>query len=112
MSQPRPGRNSQRAEPPGETYVFRLFVASDEPNSEQARENLTRLCETHLPGRCEIETVDVLEDFRTALENNVLVTPAVILVAPPPPVTIVGNLSDTKKVLVSLRLAQGNRGET
>ena len=112
MTQPRPGGDSRPAEPPDETYVFRLFVAGDEPNSKQARENLARLCEAHLNGCYKIQIVDVLEEFRAALENNVLVTPTVILVAPPPPVTILGNLNDSSKVLVALRLTQGDRGET
>jgi circadian clock protein KaiB len=88
----------------GETVILRLFVADDEPNSKQARENLARLCQTHLTGRYEIEIVDVLEDFKTALENNVLVTPTLIVAAPRPPVRILGNLSDTGKVLAALRL--------
>jgi len=104
MKRSAPGGDSGPVRRPGETYAFRLFVAGGEPNSQQAVENLTRLCETHLKGRYEIEVVDVLEDFRTALENNVLVTPALNLVAPPPPVTLLGNLSDTPKVLDSLRL--------
>ena len=92
------------AEAPGETYVLRLFTADDEPNSRQARENLERLQETHLKMPHKKEFVDVLEDFQTALENNVLVTPCLILVSPLPRVTIFGNLSDTERVLSALRL--------
>jgi hypothetical protein len=50
------------------------------------------------------EFIDVLEDFQTALENNVLVTPCLILDSPPPKVTIFGNLSNTERVLSALRL--------
>ena len=91
-------------EAPGETYLLRFFRAGDEPNSKQAWENLERLQETHLKGRCKKEIVDVLEDFQTALENNVLITPCLILVSPPPKVTVLGNLSDTERVLAALRL--------
>jgi len=90
-----------------ETYRLRLFVAGDEPNSRQARENLAWLCEQHLKERYELEIVDVLEDFRPALQDGVLVTPALIVVAPTPRVTILGNLSDTEKALRALRLAGG-----
>lgn len=88
----------------GETYLLRLFTADNEPNSRQARENLERLQHNHLKMPHEKEIFDVLDDFQTALENNVLVTPCLILVSPLPKVTIFGNLSDTEKVLAALRL--------
>jgi len=88
----------------GETYTLRLFMADDEPNSKQARENLERLQQTHLKMPHKKEIVDVLEDFQTALENNVLITPCLILVSPQPKVTIFGNLSDKERVLAALRL--------
>jgi len=87
-----------------ETYVLRLFMADNEPNSKQALENLKQLQETHLKMAHKKEIVDVLEDFQTALENNVLVTPCLILASPLPRVTIFGNLSNTEKVLAALRL--------
>ena len=87
-----------------ETYILRLFMADNEPNSRQARENLERLQQTYLNRPHEKEFIDVLEDFQTALENNVLVTPCLILVSPLPKVTVFGNLSDTEKVLAALRL--------
>jgi circadian clock protein KaiB len=93
----------------GETYVFRLFVAGNESNSAQARRNLARLCEEHLKGRYRIETVDVLEDTATGLNNNVLVTPMLILLKPRPKVTVLGNLSDTRQVLAALRLIGDER---
>jgi circadian clock protein KaiB len=88
----------------GEEYILRLFMAGNEPNSKQAWENLKRLQETYLKMPHKKEIVDVLEDFQTALEDNVLVTPCLILVSPAPKVTIFGNLSDTEKVLAALRL--------
>jgi len=93
----------------GKTYVFRLFVAGNESNSSQARGNLARLCEEHLKGRYEIETVNVLKNAATALKNNVLVTPTLILIKPPPKVTVLGNLSDTRQVLAALRLIGDER---
>jgi circadian clock protein KaiB len=87
------------------TYVLRLFVAGEEANSQQALENLTALCEERLDGCFEIDVVDVLVDFQAALDNSVLVTPTLIVVAPPPPVTVVGTLSDTDKLLSALRLS-------
>ena len=93
----------------GETYVFRLFVAGIDSNSTQARENLARLCEEHLKGRYEIETVDVLKHAAAAQKNNVLVTPTLILIEPHPKVTVLGNLSDTRQVFGALRLVGSGR---
>jgi len=91
-----------------ERYFLRLFVAGDESKSVIAKENLEKLCEDHLEGRYELEIVNVLEDFSAALENNVLVTPTLILVEPSPPITIVGTLNNTDSVLSALRLGEGN----
>jgi len=88
-------------------YRLCLFVAGGEPNSKLARENLTKLCEKCLKGYYELEVVDVLENFQAALENNVLITPTLLLTAPTPPVMVVGTLSDTEKVLAALRLNGG-----
>ena len=93
----------------GERYVLWLFVAGDETNSRQARENLARLCERCLDAPCEITIYDVLEAFQPALDNRVLVTPTLIRVSPPPRVTILGNLSDTRKVVAALRHGGGER---
>jgi circadian clock protein KaiB len=90
--------------PGGETYVFRLFVAGNEPNSSQARGNLARLCDEHIKGRYKIDAVDVLKDAAAAHKNNVLVTPTLILIKPLPKVTVLGNLNDTGQVLAALRL--------
>jgi len=102
-------RSDLKAKPKGteaqdEIYTLRLFTADDESNSKQAKENLERLQQTYLKGPHKKEFIDVLEDFQTALENNVLVTPCLILVSPLPKVTVFGNLNDTEKVLAALRL--------
>jgi circadian clock protein KaiB len=89
----------------GGHYLLRLFMAGNGPNSKQALANLRRLCEEHLNGRCTIETVDVVKDYEAAVRDNILVTPALILIAPPPRVMILGNLSDLQKVLAALRLS-------
>ena len=86
-------------------YLLRLFVAGNGTNSKQALANLHRLCREHLNGRCTIETVDVVKNYEAAVRNNILVTPALILVAPRPRVMVLGNLSDLPTVLAALRLS-------
>lgn len=90
----------------GRTHVFRLFVAGRESNSAQARENLARVCEEHLLGRHTIEVIDVLRNAARAYKEGVLVTPTLILIAPRPRVTLLGNLSDKRQVLFALRLGR------
>lgn len=86
-------------------YLLRLYMAGNGTNSQKALANLRSLCEEHLNGRCKIETVDVVKDFNAAVRDNILVTPALILVSPRPRVMILGNLSNSPKVLAALRLS-------
>lgn len=98
-AKPRPAKGNRGQ------YLFRLFMAGDGPNSTQALVNLQRLCREHLNGNCKIETIDVTKDYEAAVKNNILVTPALILVTPCPQVVILGNLSDSRKVLAALRMS-------
>lgn len=88
------------------TYVLRLFVAGDKPQSLEAKKNIEQICAAHLQGRYELTVFDVCNDFITALDHGVLLTPTLLLLSPLPSVTIIGNLSDTQKVLSALRLAE------
>ena len=85
-------------------YLLRLYMAGNGPNSQKALANLRGLCQEHLEGRFTIETVDVIQDFQAAVRDNILVTPALILVAPLPRVVVLGNLSDLPVVLAALRV--------
>ena len=87
-----------------QTYMLKLYIAGDEQNSRLAKDNLTSICDEYLKGRCEIEEVDVLTNFTAALKDRIFVTPTLVLVAPEPRATIVGNLSDTERVISALRL--------
>ena len=89
-------------------YLLRLFMAGNGANSQKALANLRSLCQEHLEGRYTIETVDVVQDFEAAVKDNILVTPALILVAPLPRVVVLGNLSDLPTVLAALRVSEGD----
>ncbi|MEX0719777.1 MAG: circadian clock KaiB family protein [Balneolaceae bacterium] len=92
----------------GMNYSFTLFVIQEGENSERAIENLKRLCEKWLPGRYKINIVDVLEDFQTALDYNILLTPSVVITDPKPQITIHGDLSDSRKFVAALNLKEEN----
>ncbi len=94
--------------PEGHGHIFRLFIAGDEPNSKTATENLRKLCESRIDERhFRIEVVNVLESYSIALENNIFITPALIMVSPEPAVTIFGDLSNTQEIIKFLRLGNG-----
>jgi circadian clock protein KaiB len=85
-------------------FKFILFIAGQEPNSMLAGQNLQRLCQERLPGRHAIEIIDVFQNLDAALKYNILITPTLIKVTPGPPVTVFGNLSDSRKVLAALQI--------
>lgn len=89
---------------PNGSYILKLFVADGEQNSRLARENIERICNKYLKDHFQVEEVDVLNDFTSALKDRVFVTPALILIAPEPRVTIVGNLDNEERVIFALRL--------
>lgn len=86
------------------TYRLKLYIADHEPNSRLAQDNLKAICEEYLKDCSHIEYVDILTDFATALRDRIFVTPTLVLTAPGPRATIVGNLGDKERVLSALRL--------
>lgn len=89
----------------GEMWFLRLYVAGRSPRSLAAVANLHALCEEHLPGRYEIETIDLVEHPALGRVDDILAIPTLIRRLPPPQRKIIGDLSDTGRVLVGLRLA-------
>jgi circadian clock protein KaiB len=87
-------------------YRLRLFVAGDGANSVLARAALDEICAELPEGTCEVQVSDVLEDFRVALQENILVTPALIVEGPASRLVIFGNLTDRPKVLAALKGTQ------
>ncbi|MDB5328168.1 MAG: circadian oscillation regulator KaiB [Phycisphaerales bacterium] len=87
-----------------ERYVLRLFVAGQTQSSLQARHNLDRICADHLKGKCDITVTDIFEDSDLAEAPKVLATPTLIKEWPAPLRRIIGDLSDTQKVLAALSL--------
>ena len=87
-----------------ETWHLRLYVAGESPKSLEAFANLKRLCETHLRDRYEIEVVDLLENPRLARGDEILAIPTLVRQLPAPMRKIIGDLSDTDRVLVGLQV--------
>jgi circadian clock protein KaiB len=85
-------------------YVLRLYVAGQSARSINAIANLKRVCEEHLSGRYAIEVVDLLERPQLARGDQILAVPTLVLKLPEPVRRIVGDLSNTERVLVGLDL--------
>jgi circadian clock protein KaiB len=89
---------------PDETWELRLYVTGRSPKSLRAIENLQRACEEHLAGHYRIEIVDLLENPRLAADDQILAVPTVVRKLPAPMRKLVGDLSDTERLLVGLEL--------
>ncbi len=88
----------------GERFLLRLYVAGMTPKSLRAFSNLKRICEEHLEGRYEIEVIDLMENPRLAAGHEIVAVPTLIRVLPEPITRIIGDLSDTERVMVGLQL--------
>jgi circadian clock protein KaiB len=87
-----------------QTYQLRLYVAGQTPKSVLALANLKQICEAHLQGRYEIEVVDLLQDPQLASGDQILALPTLVRRLPEPIKKIIGDLSNTERVLVGLDL--------
>jgi circadian clock protein KaiB len=87
-----------------EVWRLRLYVAGESPKSLEAFSNLKRLCEAYLAKRYEIEVVDLLENPRLARGDEIIAIPTLVRKLPSPMRKIIGDLSDTDRVLVGLQL--------
>jgi circadian clock protein KaiB len=87
-----------------ETWNLRLYVAGQTPRSLSALTNLKRLCESRLAGRYSIEIVDLLQQPERARMDQILAIPTLVRRLPEPMRKIIGDLSNTDRVLVGLDL--------
>ena len=88
----------------GQVYELRLYVAGQTPKSIAAFANLRRICEEHLAGKYRIEVVDLLKNPQLAKGDQILAIPTLVRKLPPPIKKIIGDLSNTERVLVGLNL--------
>ncbi len=105
MEAPKKRAKSKSSAPlPAEVWELRLYVAGVTPKSVEAFSNLKKICEEHLAGMYHIEVVDLLENPRLARGDQILALPTLVRQLPPPIKKIIGDLSDTERVLVGLNL--------
>ena len=88
------------------TYLLRLYVAGQTPKSVLAFTNLKQICEDYLQGCYEIEIIDLLENPQLAGGDQILAVPTLVRRLPEPIKKIIGDLSNTERVLVGLDLQE------
>jgi circadian clock protein KaiB len=97
-----------RPDPPSandeERWNLRLYVAGETPKCVQAFEHLKRICEEHLQGRYTIEVIDLLKNPTLASGDQIIAIPTLVRQLPPPVKKIIGDLTNTERVVVGLNL--------
>lgn len=85
-----------------ETWELKLYVAGKTPRSVTAFANLKRICEEHLGGRYQLEVIDLMENPQLARSDQIFAIPTLVRKLPEPIRKIIGDLSNTERVLVGL----------
>ena len=99
METPKKRAGPRKAE---KEWELRLYVAGQTPKSIAAFANLKKICEEHLAGEYEIEIIDLLQKPHLAKGDEILAIPTLVRKLPSPIRKIIGDLSDTERVLVGL----------
>ena len=89
---------------PKKAWELRLYVAGQTEKSVLALQNLKQICETHLAGIYSIEVIDLLSNPQLAKGDQIVATPTLVKKLPTPVKRIIGDLSNTERVLVGLNL--------
>jgi circadian clock protein KaiB len=87
-----------------EKYILKLYISGMTLRSTLAVENIRRICQDYLPGRCDLEIIDIFKHPALAKEANVIAAPTLIKKYPLPVHRLIGDLSNTEKVLIGLKL--------
>jgi circadian clock protein KaiB len=93
-------------------YNLRLYVAGQTPKSLAAISNLKKICDEHLAGMYTIEVIDLLTRPQLAAGDQILAVPTLVRRLPPPIKRIIGDLSNSDRVLVGLDIQPGERPAT
>jgi circadian clock protein KaiB len=90
----------------GDFFQLKLYVAGQTPKSLAALSNLKKLCEEHLAGQYQIEVIDLVKNPQLAQGDQILAIPTLVRSLPEPIRKIIGDLSNTERVLVGLNLKE------
>ncbi|MEI8365443.1 MAG: circadian clock KaiB family protein [Parachlamydiaceae bacterium] len=96
-----PTKNSQKPK-----HVFTLYISGMSPHSVAAVKNLKKICDQYLLGQYEIKTIDLVLEPEKAETDHIFATPTLIKRLPLPARKVIGDLSNTKQVLIHLDIQQ------
>jgi circadian clock protein KaiB len=99
-------RKDQPAKSRKDKWILRLYIAGQTPKAVTAFKNLKLICEEKLKGKYSIEVIDLLKKPRLARDNQILAVPTLVRKLPLPVRNIIGDLSNTERVLVGLELKE------
>jgi circadian clock protein KaiB len=85
-------------------WSLRLYIAGQTPKSVAALTNLRRICDEHMSGQYEVEVIDLMESPHLAQKDQIVAIPTLVRQLPEPLKRIIGDLSNTQRVLVGLDL--------
>lgn len=94
-----------------EKFVLRLYVAGMTPRSIKAVNNVKKVCEEYLQGRCELEVIDIYQNPKLAKGEQIIAAPTLVKKLPLPLRRVIGDMSDTEKFLVGLDLKSKQAGK-
>jgi circadian clock protein KaiB len=90
--------------PDDQKYILRLYITGMTPNSKRAVENVKNICEEYLKGRYELEIIDIYQQPALAEGEQIIAAPTLIKQLPNPLRRLIGDMSNTEKVLIGLDL--------
>ncbi len=93
----------------GKVWKLKLYVADETQACLKASANLKKLCDEHLKGNCDVEVVDILKNPEVASEEQILAIPTLIKQSPLPMRKMIGDLSNTERLLSVLDIGAGLR---
>lgn len=106
LKRPSKKKKAPLARPKKKAWELRLYIAGQTGKSVLALANLKKLCETYLEGEYSIEVIDLLKNPQLAKGDQIIATPTLVKKLPTPVKRIIGDLSDTERVLVGLNLVR------
>jgi len=93
--------------PPAAPYQLKLFITGHTRKSIRAVHNITKLCEEHLHGRYELDVVDLYQQPELAAEHQLVAAPTLVKMIPLPARKLIGDMSDSGRLLAGLGIARG-----
>jgi len=96
--------NTDGDDPDTQKYILQLYITGATPSSARAIKNLKKICEEHLHNRYELEVIDIYQQPQLTIGQQIIAAPTLIKKLPLPLRTLIGDLSDTDRVLMGLNL--------